>query len=145
MPAPSAGEDAFSRATATRMLMKSVGTELAWDGRARNPQPDTIPLPMEDSVRANTSCPILWLEGTHFLEHPRNCQPPSGFQGQMISIHPFLWRATSLTLASSWMVSLHVSRGQVWCLLTAISSVSSCFSCLPCKRPTFQQAQEKQC
>lgn len=28
--------------------------------------------------------------------------------------------------------------------LTAISSVSSCFSCLPCKRSTFQQAQEKQ-
>ena len=67
-------------------------------------------------MEGNASCPILRPEATHFLEHPRNWQPPSGFQGQMTLIHPFLWRAASLTLASSWVCSLHVSKGQVWYL-----------------------------
>ena len=90
--------------------------ELAWEGRSCNPQPDTTPLPMEDSGRANASRPILQPESTHFLEHSRNWQPPSGFQGQMMLIHPFLWRAASLTLASSWVCSLLMSKQQVWYL-----------------------------
>lgn len=81
-------------------------------------QPTMHP-PMEDSGRANTSHPILQPEATHFLEHSRNRQPPSGFQGQMTLVHPFLWKAASLTLASSWVCSLHVSKGQIWYLLCA--------------------------
>lgn len=110
IPALSTRENAFSSATATWILRRSSEAELAREGRAHNPQPDTPSPPMKDSGRANPIGTIVWPEETDLLQHPRNQQPSSGFQGQTKIL--FFWRATNLTLDSCWVGSLHVSKGR---------------------------------